>query len=180
MTSVVQKSKLAQAYDLDPAHSQAEFAVKHMMIANVRGRIPIVRGSIVRSATGYDVEAELDAAGIDTGAKQRDDHLRSGDFFDAATHPTLRFTATGIAEDADAVDGELVIRGITKHVRLEVERTGEGVDPWGNRRVALLATTTLDRHQWGLNWNAALEAGGVLVGDKVKVTLDLQAVERKS
>lgn len=179
MTTVVQKSKLAPAYDLDPAHSQAEFRVKHMMIANVRGRIPIVKGSIVRGAKGYDVEAELDATGIDTGAKQRDDHLRSADFFDAAAHPTLRFRATGIHEDAGEVEGELVIRGVAKSVRLEVERTGEAVDPWGNRRVALSATTTLDRHQWGLNWNAALEAGGVLVGDKVKVTLDLQAVERK-
>lgn len=170
----------AQAFDLDPAHSQAEFAVKHMMIATVRGRIPIVKGSIVRGPEGYDVEAELEVARIDTGAEQRDQHLRSPDFFDTPAHPVIAFRARGVRDDADEVEGELTIRGVTRPVTLAVERNGEGKDPWGNHRVGLAATTTLNRHDWGLNWNVALEAGGVLVGDKVKVTLDLQAVERKA
>ena len=170
----------ATAYDLDPAHSQAEFAVKHMMIATVRGRIPIVKGTIVHTPEGYDVEAELDVARIDTGGGQRDEHLRSPDFFDAPAHPLITFRARGVPAHADEVEGELTIRGQTRPVRLAVERNGEGKDPWGNQRVGLAATTTLNRHDWGLNWNVALEAGGVLVGDKVKVTLDLQAVERKA
>lgn len=179
-TTTTQPTALAAAYDLDPAHSQAEFAVKHMMIATVRGRIPIVKGAIVRGPDGYDVDAELDVARIDTGAEQRDQHLRSPDFFDSPTHPVIAFRARGVREDADEVEGELTIRGLTRRVRLEVERNGGGKDPWGNQRVGLSATTTLNRHDWGLNWNVALEAGGVLVGDKVKVTLDLQAVERKA
>jgi len=169
----------ATAYDLDVAHSQAEFAVKHMMIATVRGRIPILKGSIVRGPDGWDVEAELDAARVDTGAADRDQHLRSPDFFDVGTHPRIVFRARGVPDDADEVEGELTIRDVTRPVRLAVERNGTGIDPWGNTRVGLSATATLNRHDFGLRWNVALEAGGVLVGDKVKVTLDLQAVERK-
>lgn len=170
----------AAAYDLDAAHSQAEFAVRHMMIATVRGRIPLVGGTILRGPAGFDVDAELDVSKVDTGSGQRDEHLRSPDFFDAPAHPRITFRARGVPPDAAEVEGELTIRGVTRPVRLEVERHGAGKDPWGNTRVALTATTTLNRHDWGLNWNVALEAGGVLVGDKVKVTLDLQAVERKA
>lgn len=170
---------VATAYDLDPAHSQAEFAVKHMMIATVRGRIPVVKGSIVRGPDGYDVEAELDVARLDTGAGPRDEHLRSPDFFHAGAHPRIAFRARGIQDGDAKVVGDLTIRGVTREIVLDVERNGEGKDPWGSHRVGLSATTTLNRHDWGLNWNVALEAGGVLVGDKVKVTLDLQAVERK-
>lgn len=180
MTTVVsQKPALANAYDLDVSHSSAEFAVKHMMIATVRGRIPILKGTLVRGPQGWDVDAELDVSRIETGAKDRDTHLRSPDFFDTPAHPTLVFTARGVSADTDEIAGELTIRGTTRPVTLHVERNGEGVDPWGNKRVGLTATTTLDRHAFGLSWNVALEAGGVLVGDKVKVTLDLQAVERK-
>ena len=185
MTSLVDPKQpnaatAATAYDLDADHSQAEFAVKHMMIATVRGRIPIVKGTIVRGPQGWDVDAELDVARIDTGAAQRDEHLRSPDFFDAPAHPRIVFRARGVQEGDAKVVGDLTIRGVTRSVLLDVERNGEGKDPWGNRRVGLAATTTLNRHDWGLNWNVALEAGGVLVGDKVKVTLDLQAVERRS
>lgn len=182
MTTLVSKTEArdATAYDLDPLHSSAEFAVKHMMIATVRGRIPIVKGTAVRGQKGWDIDAELDVAGIDTGAKQRDDHLRSPDFFHAEEHPRISFRARGPDERDAKVVGDLTIRGVTRPIMLDVERNGEGRDPWGNQRVSVTATTTLDRHEWGLHWNAALETGGVLVGDKVKVTLELQGVERKA
>lgn len=164
-------------YDLDAAHSRAEFAVKHMMIATVRGHIPILGGTLEqRGERDVRVKAELDVKGISTGSDQRDAHLRSPDFFDAESHPAIAFESTGF--DGETLEGNLTIRGVTRPVRLAVTKEGEGRDPWGNWKVAVTATTTLDRTQWGLTWNAALETGGVLVSDKVKVTLELQFAKR--
>jgi polyisoprenoid-binding protein YceI len=177
-------AKTASSWTIDPSHSSAEFSVKHLMIATVRGRMAIARGDIEydpERPTQPRVDAELEVASIDTGAEQRDAHLRSPDFFDAQTHPTIRFVSTR-AEALDAehgkVHGELTIRGVTKPVVLDVAYEGVARDPWGKQRAAFRATTTIDRTQWGLTWNQALETGGVLVGDKVKVELNLSLVQR--
>ncbi|HUR70090.1 MAG TPA: YceI family protein [Candidatus Thermoplasmatota archaeon] len=170
-------------WTIDPSHSQAEFTVRHLMISNVRGTIPIRRAMIVRDQddiTKSRVEAELDVAGLTSGAADRDAHLRSADFFDVAQHPTMRFRSTRIekVEDGLRVHGELTIRNVARPIVLDVELLGEGKDPWGGTRSGAVATTTFDRRDFGLTWNAALEAGGVLVGDKVKVHLNLQAVKQ--
>lgn len=180
MTTVLQKPQppaVGSIYDLDAAHSSATFSVRHLMIANVRGSMAIRRGTIAVTPEGYDVDAELDVASIHTGIEARDAHLRSADFFDAETHPTMTFRARGV-KDPYRVKGDLTIRGVTRPVVLDVELEGDGIDATGKRRAGATATTTIDRSLWGLTWNQALEAGGVMVGDKVKVTLDLQAVER--
>lgn len=166
-------------WTLDPAHSRAEFAVRHLMISTVRGTIPLKSATIVRDehdVTRSRVEADLDVAGVNTGAADRDAHLRSADFFDTESHPTMRFASTKVerTEDGLRVHGDLTIRGATKPIVLDVELLGEAKDPWGNQKAAASATTTFDRRDFGLTWNAALETGGVLVADKVKVTLDLQ------
>lgn len=171
-------------WDIDPAHSSAGFAVRHLMISTVRGRMAVKSGTIVfdeRHPEASRVEAVIDATSVDTGATDRDNHLRSTDFFDAANHPTLRFESTrveALGEDKYRVTGDLTIRGVTRAVTLDVEKEGEAVDPWGNHKAGLVATTTIDRTHWGLTWNAALEAGGVLVADKVKLELQVQARRR--
>lgn len=167
-------------WTLDVEHSEALFTVRHMMFANVTGRIPITSGSIESDEHGEPVRvsAQLDLARIDTGAKDRDAHLRSADFFDIENHPTMTFTSKRferLEQDAYRILGDLVIRGVPQEVELVAEKLGAGKDPWGNEKVGVAAKTTLDRSRWGLNWNAALEAGGVLVGEKVKVQLNLQA-----
>jgi polyisoprenoid-binding protein YceI len=175
----------ATTWDMDPAHSTAEFSVKHLMISTVTGRFKALKGTIqfqdsepVKSM----VEAEIEVASIDTGVEMRDNHLRSADFFDAANHPKIRFKSRRIEpldQDSGRVHGELTIRGTTRTVVLDVERLGTITDPWGNLRTGLTATTTIDRKDFGLNWNQALETGGVLVGDKVKIALHMEAVRRK-
>lgn len=177
------QQQTAATWDVDPAHSIAEFRVKHLMIATVTGTMRVAGGTIRYDPARPEdavVEATLEAASIDTRATDRDAHLRSPDFIDAEGHPTLAFRGTRVepAGDGFRVEGDLTIRGVTRPVTLEVEHEGEARDPWGKTRAALTATTTLDRSEWGLTWNQALEAGGVLVGDKVKVTLRVQAVRR--
>src|SRR5581483_9993964 len=175
-----QTAPTAQTYDLDLAHSAAQFAVRHMMIATVRGTVGIKSASIhydPQDVRNTRVEAVLDPATISTGAEQRDAHLRSPDFFDVASFPEWTFRSTLVEqEDADdfTLHGDLTIRGVSHPVSLKVERLGSAKDPWGNEKVALLATTQIDRTKWGLTWNQAMETGGVLVSDKVKVELDLQ------
>lgn len=175
-----QQQQTTATWKLDPAHSEALFSVRHMMIATVHGTIP-VKGGTVRLVDGRveSIVAELDAAGIHTGAQQRDDHLRSPDFFDTAGHPMIRFESRLVSDRGDGtyeIVGDLTIRGVTREVTLEAEKIGEGKDPWGATRAGIEARTTLDRKEFGLNWNVALEAGGWLVGDKVKVTLNVQVV----
>lgn len=170
-------------WTVDPSHSQAEFAVRHMMISTVRGAIPIRSATIVRDEsdiTKSRVTAELDVAGLSTGSADRDKHLHSPDFFDVEHHPSMRFASTRIetVEDGLRVHGDLTIRDVTRPVILDVELVGEAKDPWGDHRAGIAATTSFDRRDFGLTWNAALEAGGVLVADKVKVTLNLQAVKQ--
>lgn len=171
-------------WNIDPAHSMAEFKVKHMMIANVKGQFPKVSGALFLDESDLSnsrVEASIEAASIHTRDEQRDTHLKSADFFHVEKFPTLHFKSTGISIVRDgelAVEGDLTIRGITRKVRFSVEGPTPPVkDPWGNTRVAISATTKINRKDFGLTWNAALETGGILVGDEVTITLDVEFVK---
>ena len=172
-------------WTIDPAHSVVEFAVKHMMIATVKGRFRDLGGVITldeAEPARSSVRVEIDAASIDTGTAQRDDHLRSADFFDAATHPKLVFTTRrvegGFAEPGSRfrIVGDLSIRGVSREVVLDATYEGHGRDPWGGDRMAFTADTKLDRREYGLEWNQALETGGVLVSNEIRIHLEVQAV----
>ena len=171
-------------WKLDPAHSVAEFKVKHMMISNVKGTFTGLSGTLQLDETDRThstVEASIDVATINTGDAQRDGHLKSGDFFDAEKFPTITFKSTNIdstgGPDYEAT-GELSIRGVTKSVIFKVEDLSTPAkDPWGNQRIGLSATTKINRKDFGLGWNAALETGGVLVGEDVTITLEVQFIK---
>jgi len=171
-------------WNIDPAHSIAEFKVKHMMIANVKGRFSRVSGVLIRDGsdpTNDRVEATIESASIQTGDEQRDGHLKSADFFDVEKFPTLHFKSTGIkvvGEGELSVEGDLTIRGVTRKVRFAVEGpTPPAKDPWGNTRIGVSATTKINRKDFGLTWNTALDGGGILVGDDITITLDAQFVK---
>jgi polyisoprenoid-binding protein YceI len=168
----------AGTWVLDPSHSEVSFSVRHMMISKVRGTFAVKSATIIAPENPLEarVEASVDVASVDTKDEGRDTHLRSADFFDAEQFPTLDFVSTGVRiEGGDfLVDGDLTIRGITKPVTFEVEFGGFGTDPWGNYKAGATATTVINREDFGLTWNAALETGGVLVGKDVTITLDLQ------
>lgn len=175
----------AATYQIDPAHSVVEFSVKHMMFSTVKGKFAQVAGEIVfdpNHPTASSVNATADTASVTTGDQNRDNHLRSPDFFDAEKYPALSFVSTSIRpagkEDAYHVVGNLTMHGVTKEVVFEASHLGTGKDPWGGTRAGFTATTTINRKDWGLNWNAPLEAGGVLVSDHVKITLDIEAVKK--
>jgi len=171
-------------WQIDPVHTNVEFAVRHLMVATVRGRFNTVAGTLVldeedlaRSA----VTVQIDAASIDTREPQRDEHLRSPDFLDTAQFPTITFQSRRIAPRPDGrytVVGDLTIRGITREVVLEAAIDGRVKDPWGNERIAFSAQTTINRKDFGANWNVALEAGGWLVGEEVKVSIEAEAVRQ--
>ena len=171
-------------WNLDATHSVAEFKVKHMMISNVKGQFTGITGSLnydEAEPLNSSVEATLDANSINTREPQRDAHLKSADFFDVENFPTLAFKSTSLKRTGDdelAVTGDLTIHGVTRQVVFQVEGpTVPGKDPWGNTRIGLSATTKINRKDFGLTWNAALEAGGILVGEDVTITLDAQFVK---
>ncbi len=171
-------------WNLDPVHSVAEFKVKHMMISNVKGQFTGVKGVLAleeSDLTNSHVEASIEAASINTRDAQRDAHLKSADFFDVERLPTLSFKSTRITRAGHgelALAGDLTIRGVTRNVVFAVEGpTPPAKDPWGNTRLGLAATTRINRKDFGLTWNAALETGGILVGDEVTITLDVQFVK---
>jgi polyisoprenoid-binding protein YceI len=171
-------------WSIDPVHSVAEFKVKHMMISNVKGQFTALTGTMVldeASPTNSRVEASIDAASINTRDAQRDAHLKSADFFDVEKFPSLTFKSTHVSRTADgdlSVAGELTIHGVSREVVFAVEGpTPPAKDPWGNTRVGLSATMKINRKDFGLTWNAALETGGILVGDEVTVTLDVEFVK---
>jgi polyisoprenoid-binding protein YceI len=171
-------------WNIDPVHSVAEFKVKHMMISNVKGQFTRVKGALSldeSDITNSRVEASIEAASINTRDDQRDGHLKSADFFDVEKFPTLSFKSTRITRVGDeelAVTGELRIHGVTRSVVLNVEGpTAPAKDPWGNTRRGLSATTRINRKDFGLTWNSALETGGILVGDEVTITLDVQFIK---
>ncbi|MCU1304693.1 MAG: YceI [Candidatus Sulfotelmatobacter sp.] len=171
-------------WNIDPAHSVAEFKVKHMMISNVKGQFAKVSGVLSldeSEPTRSHVEAVIDAASIETRDPQRDAHLKSADFFHVEKFPTLSFKSARITQVRDgelAAEGDLTIRGVTRKAVFSVEGpTPPAKDPWGNTRVAVSATTKINRKDFGLTWNTALETGGILVGDEVTITLDVQFVK---
>jgi polyisoprenoid-binding protein YceI len=171
-------------WNVDPAHSAAEFKVKHMMISNVKGSFRALSGVLnldEADVTGSSVEAFLPVATLSTGDEQRDGHLKSADFFDAEKFPTITFKSNEVKRTGEgeyAVTGDLTLRGVTKPVTFAVEGpSAPGKDPWGNLRIGLTATTRINRKDFGLTWNSALEAGGVLVGDEVGLTLDVQFIK---
>ena len=174
-----------QTYTVDPAHSRAGFTVRHMGFSKVRGRFEQFEGTVQMAPDeldSFEAEATLQAASITTGDAKRDEHLRSVDFFDAAAHPMLTFKSTGVREvngQRFTLVGDLTMRGVTKTVELDAEYLGAGTDPWGGTRVAFEAETTINRKEWGLNWNTVLEAGGLLVSEEVTIQLDIQAVQQQ-
>ena len=171
-------------WNIDPAHTTAEFKVKHMMIANVKGHFSKVSGALTLDESNLansHVEATIEAASLETREAQRDAHLKSPDFLDVEKFPTLHFKSTSLSIVRDgelAVAGDMTIRGVTRKVHFAVEGpTPPTKDPWGNTRVAISATTKINRKDFGLTWNAALETGGVLVGEDVTITLEAEFVK---
>ena len=168
-------------FTIDPAHSRVGFVAKHLMVTKVRGAFAEVDGSVVigEDPTQSHAEATMQAASISTGSPDRDAHVRSGDFLDVETYPVVSYRSTGITAvsgDEFTVDGELTIRDVTRPVRLVVEIEGPAGDPWGGERIALTARGEIDREEFGLTWNVALEGGGVLVSKKVVLEIEAQAV----
>jgi polyisoprenoid-binding protein YceI len=183
-TLVATPQAATTTWNLDPVHSAAEFKVKHMRISNVKGQFSRLQG--VLSADGADVlnsrvKASIDAASIHTRDLQRDAHRKSPDFLDAEKFPTLSFESTRVTRVADgelAVAGNLTIHGVSRNAVFHVEGpTAPARDPWGNTRLGLSSTTKINRKDFGLTWNAALETGGLLVGDEVTIALDVQFVK---
>jgi polyisoprenoid-binding protein YceI len=172
-------------YETDPAHTAAHFKVRHLMISNVKGEFTRVKATAVfdpSNLAAASVEASIDVSSINTREPQRDAHLKSPDFLDAATYPEITFRSkkfTIAGKDAFEVNGDLTIRGVTREVNLLVEDvTPEAKDPWGNFRRGATATTTINRKDFGLNWNMALETGGWLVGDDVHISIDAEFVRK--
>jgi polyisoprenoid-binding protein YceI len=171
------------AYSIDPAHSRIGFVARHAMVTKVRGSFDEFEGSGYFDAeepASSHLAVTIEAASIDTRNADRDAHLRSNDFFDMETYPTLTFTSTSVEpvdDDVHRVTGDLTIKGVTKPVTIDLEVTGPAVDPFGNTRLGLEGSTVVNRKDWGVNWNAALDAGGVLVGEKVTLELEISAVK---
>lgn len=169
-------------WEIDTAHSGVSFTVRHMVVGKTRGRFGTFSGAIeIREVPEQSsVAVSIDAASVDTRAADRDEHLRSPDFFDVANHPTLEFRSRSVEPSGVdwKVTGDLTIRGVTRPVVLDVEYIGAATDPWGNERAAFSASTEIDREAFGLLWNQALETGGVLVGKRAKVEIDVEAVRR--
>lgn len=172
---------LTGAWTIDASHTQVGFAVKHLMISNVKGRFLDVSGTVVADelAGTAEISVNMAAASVSTGDERRDAHLRSPDFFDAEHHPRIEFRGGRVVGDVNGhftVEGELTIRGRTRPVSLAVTNEGRVRDPWGNERVGFTATTKLNRKDFGLEWNMVLEAGGVTVGDEVRITIETEMV----
>jgi polyisoprenoid-binding protein YceI len=175
-------------WQLDPAHTTIEFAVKHMMFTTVRGRFKSFTGTVIIDPHNPDrsrVEVAIDAASIDTGVADRDTHLRSADFLDVESHPKILFRSTRVdgahqkEGDRFKVAGELEVRGMRMPVTLDAAFEGLGPDPWGQQRAGFSARAEIDRRDWGLRWNQALETGGVLVANSVKIEIEAQAVKQE-
>ena len=171
---------LAGTWNIDPVHSDVSFTVRHMMVSKVRGRFGKFEGQIVTAddPTASSVTATIDLSSIDTNDANRDGHLRSADFFDVETHPSMTFASTSVAASGDgfAVEGDLSIHGVTKSVTLNLEPNGFGPDPFGGTRAGFTATTELSRKDFGIEFNMPLADGGVMVGDKVTVTIEIEAI----
>lgn len=173
--------KRMKRLNIDTSHSGVHFVVRHMVVSKVRGSFGQFSGTVdydVDNVENSKVAVEIDAASIDTREAKRDAHLRSADFFDVEQFPKLTFVSTSVKKAGDnlAVTGDLTIHGVTRPVVLDVEQAGGGKDPWGNERLVWSASTKINRKDFGLNWNQVLEAGGVLVSDKIEIELEIQAL----
>jgi polyisoprenoid-binding protein YceI len=184
MSTTISAPGTVTTWKLDPAHSVAEFKVKHMMISNVKGSFTGLSGTLHLDETDYThstVEATIDVATIRTGNDQRDADLKSPLFFDAEKYPAIAFKSTNVDSTGGAnyaVTGDLTIHGVTRPVTFAVEDVSEpSKDPWGNHRVGLSATTRIDRKDFGLTWNSALESGGLLVGEHVNINLEVEFIK---
>ncbi|WP_199434818.1 YceI family protein [Qaidamihabitans albus] len=173
-------------YDLDPAHSRMGFVARHAMVTKVRGAFKEFEGELQidgEDPTKSGGQLRIGAASIDTGVEQRDEHLRSNDFFDMPNYPEITFTSSSVEHvegDSYKVAGELTIKGVTQPVTLDVEYTGSALDPMGNNRIGLEASATVNRKDWGMTWNAPLETGGVLISDKITLDIDISAIKRSA
>lgn len=165
-------------WEIDPAHSSVEFEVRHLGLATVKGRAPVVAGSI-DGGNEPSLRGTVDVSSITTFDETRDGHLQSPDFFDVARYPELRFESTSVRAEGRTVIavGDLTIKGVTKPVTLRGTFVGAGADPWGNERIGLDLQTTIDRTQWGVNWNAPLPGGGFMLPNEVKLTASFSAVK---
>jgi polyisoprenoid-binding protein YceI len=174
---------LKTTWKIDPAHSSAQFVVRHMMITNVRGGFNAIQGTVVYDPADLgssSVDVTIDKNSLSTGDATRDTHVKSADFLDVEKYPTISFKSKKITKDGDGlkVSGDLTIHGVTKEVALNVEGpTEEQKDPWGNIRVGASATTKIKRSDFGLTWNAALETGGIMLGDDIKLELDVSLIK---
>ncbi|HZQ77367.1 MAG TPA: YceI family protein [Acidimicrobiia bacterium] len=173
----------AGAYALDASHSEVGFAVRHLMVSKVRGRFSDVAGTIEIGENPYEssVSVTIGTASIDTRDEQRDGHLRSGDFFDAEAWPTMTYQSRSVRDAGKgryAVEGDLTIKGVTRPVPLELTFEGGAADPWGGLRIGFSAKAEIDREDFGLSWNQALETGGVVVGKKVTIEIEAEAVKQ--
>jgi polyisoprenoid-binding protein YceI len=184
MNALATPQPATSTWNIDPVHSVAEFKVRHMMISNVKGHFSKVSGVLTRDEADHTksrIEAVIDAASIDTRDAQRDTHLKSADFLDVEKFPTLTFKSTRISRVSDgelAVAGDLTVHGVTRNVVFTVEGpTPPTKDPWGNTRIGLSATAKISRKDFGLTWNAALETGGIMVGEEVAITLEVEFVK---
>ncbi|MGH9287902.1 MAG: YceI family protein [Acidimicrobiales bacterium] len=172
---------VAGVYTIDPAHTSVEFVGRHLMITKVRGRFPEVLGTITidEEPERSRVEVEVNVASVDTGNADRDAHLRSADFFDADTYPTIAFNSTNVEASESGtwlVTGDLTVRDVTRPVTLQVDFDGAATSPAGDQRISFSAAADVNREDWGLTWNMALETGGVLVGRNARIELNVQAV----
>ncbi|WP_316790711.1 YceI family protein [Pedobacter frigoris] len=168
---------------LDPTHSELQFKVKHLMITTVTGSLTAFNASLESEADDFEnakVSFEAETESIDTGNKDRDNHLKSGDFFDAEKYPAIKFTSTSLTQDGDdyILKGDLTIKDVTKPVKLNVEFGGIATDPWGNTKAGFTLAGKINRTDFGLTWNAALETGGVMVSEEVKIVGELQFVKQ--
>jgi polyisoprenoid-binding protein YceI len=165
---------------LDPTHSEVEFKIRHMMMTNVSGTFHVISGSLTANEdfTDVNVRFTIDARSINTKSDQRDAHLKSGEFFDVEKHPEIIFECEHYSSKEGKVTGTLTMKGVTKPVSFDVEFSGTNKDPWGNTRAGFSMTGKINRKEWGLEWNAALESGGVLVSEEVKLNAEVQFVKQ--
>lgn len=183
VTATTPNTLTAGTYTIDPSHTEVGFVARHAMVTKVRGYFRDLEGSITVAddLAASSASATMRTASVDTGSADRDGHLTSPDFFDVENHPEITFVSTGVSNVSGTnfdLTGDLTIMGVTKPVTLEVEYDGTAQDPFGNVRAGFTASTTVEREDWGLSWNAALETGGVLISKKITLNLEISAIKQ--
>jgi polyisoprenoid-binding protein YceI len=181
MTTTALNDLVAGTWAIDPSHSSVGFTARHLMISKVRGSFPVFSGTLTIGSDPLQssVQATIDVSSVSTGDEGRDGHLKGADFFDVVNFPQMTFSSTGVQAKGDdfVLVGDLTIKGVTKSVSLDLEFDGVAKDPWGNTKAGFTASGNINRKDWGLEWNVALEAGGVLVSENITLKLDIQAVK---